>query len=145
MEPVAGRDVVLLSTQGQPNDTARLSAPGLTADVTGSWARRTETLEIVYAASSATTIPIASSSTWKAQRAVANHAWDISVEEPGNAIGRPLLGTPGLTLGPGDRHTVQIEYDRPEEGDRPDIGDEVTITVPMPGRALPVRFRLAGE
>ena len=35
LEPIAGPGITLVATHGLPDDTARLSAGGVTADVTG--------------------------------------------------------------------------------------------------------------
>ena len=146
LEPIAGPGITLVATHGLPDDTARLSARGVTADVTGAWSDQGESIEIIYRAGPApATIAIDSSATWQERRAPASAAWDRTVAVAGNALGRPLLGTSGLHLTAGGRRIVQIEYGRATGGVRPVLGDEVAIAVPMPGGAQPVRFRLGAE
>ena len=143
--PVAAPGLTLVSTQGQMNDTARLIADGVRADVTGAWSNTNESIEVAYAVSKPATVPIGGASTWKGAAAPTSGAWDVSVEHPGNVRGRPLLEEGELRLKPDDRPTVLIFFDRSGERNRPALGDEVTITVPMPGGPRPVRFRLAGS
>ena len=145
LQPIAGPGVTLASTHGLPDDTARLTSGGVQADVTGRWSRENESVEIVYAASAPARITISSRSTWRGTAANASDAWDVTEKTPGNAIGVPLLDGKGLQLGSGDRRTVQIMFARPDRGERPRVGDQVTISVPMPGGPESVRFRLAGE
>lgn len=145
LEPIAGPGVALASTRGLPDDTARLNGGGVRADVTGRWSNANESVEIAYTASSPAVFRIASGSTWRGEAVPASNAWDVSTEEPGNAVGRPLLGGPGLRLAAGERRTVQLVFDRPGGDRRPALGDEVAITVPMPDGPVPVRFRLGGE
>ena len=145
LEPISGPDVTLVSTHGIPEDTARLSVGGVVADVTGLWSNQNESVDIVYkATASAVVVPISSASTWNAAAAPATQAEDVTERKKGDLHGRKVLGG-DLRLMPGESRTVEIIYDRPGEGARPRYGDEVTITVPMPGRAVPIRFRLAGE
>ncbi len=143
LQPEAAADITLVSTGGLPNDTARLSSGGVTADVTGLWSDQGESVEIRYRSQTAADVPIASGSTWNGQSAPATAAWDRSAPEPGNALGRPLLGAGPLHLKPKATTIVQIEYDRQASGLA--IGDKVIILVPMPGGSRAVRFRVAGE
>lgn len=146
LEPKGGPGVTLVKTHGIPNDTARLSEGGVTADVTGAWSDQGESVEIRYrSASSPAAVPIMSTSTWNGTGAPASGAWDRTVAQPGNAMGKPLLGSGPLQLGRDDARTVQIEYDRMSHGRGLRLGDEVVITVPMPHGAYPVQFRVGAE
>ena len=147
LNPVRAAGVELVSTHGLPDDTVRLSEGGITADVTGRWSDQGESIEIRYRAGpTPTRLPIVSASTWHGHSAPANAAWDRSAPEPGNAIGRPLLDAGTLDVAPGKPKLVQIEYGRTTpDGEGPTIGDEVIITVPMPGGARETRFRVSGE
>jgi hypothetical protein len=145
LDPAAGAGVALVSTHGLPNDTARLSTGGVIADVTGRWSEQGESIEIAYrGGATSSPITIRSTSTWNGQAARASGAWDRSLVVSGNTNGRPLPEGSTLQLVSGKQTTVQIEYDR-TGGGGPNIGDEVTITIPMPGEARLVRFRVAGE
>lgn len=146
LEPAGGPNVVLVKTHGLPGDTARLTASGTTADVTGSWSTTGESIEIVYRTSATpTTISPASTVAWQGQVTPASHLWDRTRREPGNALGRPLSAATPLRLAANDRRTVVIEYDRVSAGDHPRRGDRVTIAVPVPGGSRPVGFRLGAE
>ena len=130
------------------NSTAHLAVAEFSADANGYWNDGGESLEVVYhAGRSPVTIPITSSSTWKSHVIAANHAWDQTREEPGNVMGKPLLGAGVLRLRANETRKVSLQYDRPSLPDhaRPALDDELTLTVPMPGGPVPVRFRAAGE
>lgn len=146
LEPVAGPGVALASTHGLPDDTARLEAGGVRADVTGIWANKGPSVEISYQAGDApATVPMASSVRWKGLTAAATAAWDQTKPVPGNVMGRPLLGTPGLRLAARERRTVLIVYDVPQGVDPPAYGDELAIDVPLPGGPRPATFRAGAE
>ena len=146
LEPKRDEGIELVSTHGHPNDTARLQAGGITADVDGRWSNQGESIEIRYRSGNLPArIEMTAASTWNGQTAPATAAWDRTVPEPGNAIGRPLLDAGPLRLAAGETKLVQVQFDRAVDGDRPSIGDEVTVTVPMPGGARATRFRVAGE
>ena len=144
LQPVASAGVELTSTHGLPDDTARLSAGDVTADVTGSWTNTNETVEVSYRAPVPTRFPLNATSTWRGQAVRASAAWNRSAPAAGNAIGQPLLDQGRIELAGGATATVQIEFARSGD-DRPAIGDEVSIAVPMPGGARTVRFRVAAE
>jgi len=144
LHPVASAGVELTSTHGLPDDTARLSAGDVTADVTGSWTNTNETVEVSYRAPVPTRFPLNATSTWQGQAVRASAAWNRSAPAAGNAIGQPLLEQGRIELAGGATTTVQIEFARPGD-DRPAIGDEVSIAVPMPGGARTVRLRVAAE
>ncbi len=144
LQPIARAGVELTSTHGLPDDTARLSAGDVTADVTGSWTNTNETVEVSYRAPVPTRFPLNATSTWQGQAVQASAAWDRSAPAAGNAIGHPLLDQGRIELAGGATTTVQIEFARSSD-DRPATGDEVSIAVPMPGGARTVRFRVAGE
>lgn len=146
LEPIAGPGVVLVSAHGLPHDAVRLSGGGVTANVTGRWSDEGESVEVEYRSGpTPVRVAIASVSFLDGRVARATAAWDRSAPVPGNAIGRPLPANGALDVRPGERKLVQIKYGRPSTGDRPVIGDVVSITIPMPGRAHAVRFRVAGE
>ena len=146
LEPVGGAGVTLVESHGIPDDTARLVEGGVTADVVGDWSARGESIEITYRASgSPASLAIASSSTWRDQAVPASAAWDRSGSHAGNVMGEPLLARGRLALAAGRTTVVQVEYDRPAGAARPAAGAELTITVPMPHGAQPVRFRLGAE
>jgi len=144
LEPIASAGVELTSTHGLPDDTARLSAGDVTADVTGSWTNTNETVEVSYRAPVPTRFPLNATSTWRGQAVRASAAWNRSAPAAGNAIGQPLLDRGRIELAGGATATVQIEFARPGDN-RPAIGDEVSIAVPLPGGARTVRFRVAAE
>ncbi len=142
LSPVAGPGIVLTSTEGLPDDTARLSGGGVTADVTGRWSEQNETIEIRYRAGPAA-VRIAMRPGAAGDVRVATSAWDRTKPFPGNAIGRPLLNVAPLAIAAGGEARVQIEFAR--GGDTPlTIGDTVTLAVPMPDGVHPVRFRAGG-
>lgn len=146
LDPLEGVGVERVSTHGQPNDTARLRLDGVTADVTGRWSDVGESIEVAYQAGpQPARIAITAASEWQGQPAPATDAWDRSTTEPGSPIGRRLLETGRLDVPAGERRLVQIQFDRADGAGRPTIGDEVTVSVPMPGGARRVRFRVSGE
>lgn len=146
LEPLPDPGIELISTHGLPDDTARLRAGGVTADVTGRWSDQGESVEIEYVSGpTPARIAVGSGATWNGETAPATAAWDLSTREPGNAIGRPLLGQDPLRLAANERKRVQIEFDRTEGKSHPAMGDEVAVTIPMPGGAHVTRFRIAGE
>ena len=132
MMPVAGSGVELAKTRGLPDDTARLRGGGVTADVTGAWKATGRSVEVAYRAQGPARVRFAGEGI--------TGAWDRTEPEPGNVMGRPLLGGE-LALAPGRPRTVLVEY---AAGDAPGFGDEVVVPVPMPAGPAPVRFRLAG-
>ncbi len=143
LQPLADPGVLLVSTQGLPGDTARLAAGGVTADVTGAWSSSGPSVEVVYRGGAVPArVPVAPTLTWRGRTTSASHAWDTTAAVPGNAVGRPLLAG-SLTIGRRERRRVQIEFSG--AGDGPTIDDEVTVAVPMPDRARPVRFKLSPE
>ena len=143
--PVGSAGISLVSTHGLPNDTARLDSAGTTVDVTGRWSDQGETLEMRYrSAHVPASLQVASTSTWKGHAAAASAAWDRSVGEPGNAIGRPLLGAGTLQLAQDQAKLIQIEYNRPGLTGRA-IGDEISFGVPTPEGSRSVSFRVSGE
>lgn len=144
LQPVASAGVELTSTHGLPDDTARVSAGDVTADITGSWTNTNETVDVSYRAPVPTRFPLNATSTWQGQAVRASAAWNRSASAAGNAIGQPLLDQGRIELAGGEKATLQIEFARSGD-DRPAIGDEVSIAVPMPGGARIVRFRVAGE
>jgi hypothetical protein len=143
LSPVAESGVTLVSTEGLPDDTARLSGSGVTADVTGRWSQQNETIEIRYRAGAVPVrIAIRGGATGIARPATS--AWDRTKPFPGNAIGRPLLDEAPLTIAANGEARVQIEFAR--ANDTPlSIGDRVTLAVPMPDGARAVTFRAGGE
>lgn len=143
LSPVAGPGVTRTSTGGLPGDTARLSGGGVTADVTGRWSDRNETIEIRYRAGPAT-VRIAMQRVATGKARVATSAWDRTKPFPGNAIGRPLLDAAPLAIAAGGEAHVQVEFARGTRAPL-SIGDEVTLAVPMPDGIRPVRFRVGGE
>jgi hypothetical protein len=143
LSPVAGPGVTLTSTEGLPGDTARLSGGGITADVTGRWSDRNETIEIRYRAGPAP-VRIAVRSAAVGAGRVATSAWDLTKPFPGNAIGRPLLDEAPLVIAARGEARVQIEFAH-SKGPPLSIGDAVTLTVPMPDGPRPVSFRAGGQ
>lgn len=143
LTPVAGPGVALVSTHGLPGDTARLSAGGVIADVTGAWSRSGVSLEVRYrAGATGARMQIAPTLTREGRMIAAAGAWDRTTAEPGNVMGRPLLAG-SLAMRPAGRRTVAIEFEVASPP-APALasGNEVTVTVPMPGGARPVRFTL---
>lgn len=146
LQPVAADGVTLVSTHGLPDDTARLTGGGVVADVTGSWAGTGPSVEIVYRTGTApATFAVAPKLTWKGIVTPASHAWDRTLPVPGNTLGRPLLDSGALSLEPGERRTVVVEFAMQAAPGVPTLEDDVMVAVPMPDRARPVRFRLAPE
>lgn len=146
LQPTAGSGVALRSTRGLPNDTARVAGGGISADVVGSWSADTVIAEITYRSAAA---PAALRIDTRIRRAAdevpATSAWDRTVPQPGNAIGRPLLATRRLDLAPRDRRIVQIEYLRPPKLARFAGGERIRMLVPLPGGQVEVAFDTAGE
>lgn len=143
LSPVAGPGVTLISTEGMPGDTARLSGRGVTADVTGRWSKRNETSEIRYRAGPEA-VRIAMRPGAVGGSRPATSAWDRTKPFPGNAIGRPLLDEAPLTIAANGEARVQIEFAR-GNGTPLSIGDMVTLAVPMPDGPRAVTFRVRGE
>lgn len=146
LQPLADEGMTLVSTHGLPDDTARLTSGGVTADVTGRWADTGPSVEIVYqTAATPATLAVKPTLTWQRKAAPATAAWDRTTPVPGNTLGQPLLGAGALTLRPRERRTVVVEFAMPTGGASPTMKDEVTVGVPMPDGTRPVRFRLAPE
>ena len=143
LSPVAGPGVTLTSTRGQPQDTARLSGGGVTADVVGRWSDQSETIEIRYRAGPAP-VRIAIRSGAGGTAPMATSAWDRSKPFPGNAIGRPLLDEAPLAIAARGEARVQIEFAR-STGAPLSVGDAVTLAVPMPDGPRLITFRAGGE
>lgn len=146
LQPLPGEGVTLTSTQGLPNDTARVAAGGVTADVTGRWSENNQTLEVTYRAGAApASFAVAPTISWKGNIMSASHAWDRTTPVSGNVLGRPLLDAGPLLFKPRERRTIAIEFPLAANGAKPALGDEVTATLPMPNAAVAVRFRLGPE
>ena len=144
LKPIAGPGVTLVSTHGLPNDTARLNAGGVTADVIGDWGARGEGVEVQYRSGpAASRIEMQFRFSWKGAVAPATAAHDVTKPEAVDPGGRLLIAGSVLSLPPGAHRSIDVNYDRKPSGDHPKIGDEIAVAIPMPGGARTVRFRVA--
>lgn len=120
LEPVAGSGVTLASTHGLPNDTARLDAAGVRADVTGAWSKTGPSFEIVYRAGNApVAIAMSTRVRWNGRSVAASATWDRTVPVPGSNMGRQLFKTDSLRIPANGRRTVLIFTTRRREPNRP--------------------------
>lgn len=141
-------------------DTARIERDGLVARVRGAWAQEgLQTISVRYdnGASSTLQLPIRGFALTHrgeaAQLVRVSDTTGVSVADrnPSNDEVDTLLDVDrtdhkvrDLVLAPGASRTVLVFFaNLQREGNRPEAGSALTVTIPMPAALVPLRFRCA--